>query len=107
MNRVRLEVIKKDLHEDLAREYGRVRNGEFMSQPCTGYKVGQVWFSEDARKPAGFCEDAWRSVYQFVFAFANGAQSVFDGRRTARKDIAITCCNDGIRPVYFKIEPAV
>ena len=108
MYRVKLTVVKKDVFLDLTEKYSRRKNGEPITQPCGGweggYKVGQSWISQDAEKPQGFCEDAWRTVYQFVFALANGAPTLYNGERTVRPDIAITNCNDGLRPVYFKIE---
>jgi uncharacterized repeat protein (TIGR04076 family) len=30
-------------------------------------------FYADYAKPEGFCDEAWKSIYQFAFALAHGA----------------------------------
>jgi len=36
---------------------------------------GQVFYADYA-KPAGFCDEAWKAVYQYVFALSHGAGQV-------------------------------
>lgn len=60
----------------------------------------------DYEMPAGFCDVAWRSIYPNVFALCHGEK----GSRVQytdwvnREGLAICCCHDGLRPVFFKIE---
>ena len=40
-------------------------------------KEGQVLYADYA-KPDGFCDEAWKAIYQYVFALSHGAaQDVF------------------------------
>ena len=72
---------------------------------CRMMEAGQV-FLADYAKPEGFCDEAWKAIYQYVFALAHGAgDDVFyygDWIRTP--GVAICSCNDGLRPVIFKLE---
>ena len=61
MKKCRLTILKTTLNEDLAREYG-VKG----LSACPLMKEGQVFIS-DYGKPDGFCDEAWKAVYQYVF----------------------------------------
>lgn len=39
---------------------------------CPMMHEGQVFYADYA-KPAGFCNEAWKAVYQYVFALSHGA----------------------------------
>jgi uncharacterized repeat protein (TIGR04076 family) len=39
-----------------------------------------------------------------VFAFHAGGGAFFDGRWMKQENTMIACCNDGVRPVVFKLE---
>ena len=41
---------------------------------------------------------------QYVFALANGARSFYYNDWIRQPGVAIACCNDGLRPVFFKLE---
>ena len=49
-----------------------------------------------------FCGEAWDAVSRYVYAALQGG-SIMKGW-TNDDRMMITCCNDGIRPVIFKIE---
>lgn len=69
-------------------------------------KEGQVFYADYA-KPERFCDEAWKAIYQYVFALANGSNGLyFDVWMDTKKHpgIAIVSCNDGLRPVTIKIE---
>ena len=66
MKKVKITVLRTAFYEDLAREYGV----EGLA-PCSIMKEGQIFYA-DRTKPDGFCDGAWRSIYQYVFALANG-----------------------------------
>ncbi|WP_288268795.1 TIGR04076 family protein [uncultured Methanobrevibacter sp.] len=63
-------------------------------------------FYGDYAKPEGFCDEAWKAIYQYVFALSHGAgEDLFYYDDWIRKPgVAIVCCNDGLRPVIFKLE---
>lgn len=43
-------------------------------------------------------------MYQYVFALSHGSEQFYYGDWIDKEGIAICSCNDGIRPVIFKIE---
>jgi uncharacterized repeat protein (TIGR04076 family) len=67
--------------------------------------VGQE-FTADYAKPAELCDEAWKAIYQYVFALSHGADSglFYYGDWIKTPGVAICSCNDGLRPVIFKIE---
>ena len=62
--------------------------------------------SADYAKPEGFCDEAWKAIYQYVFALAHGSgkEVFYFGDWIRKPGVAICSCNDGIRPVIFKLE---
>ena len=100
MKKVRITVLKTTFDEELAREYG----AEGLSA-CPMLREGQV-LNADKAKAAGFCGEAWKAVYQYVFALAHGAGEhiFYYGDWIRKPGVAICSCNDGLRPVIFKLE---
>lgn len=49
-----------------------------------------------------FCAEAWDCVSRYVYAALQGG-SIMKGWTNNEKEM-IACCNDGTRPVIFKIE---
>ncbi len=100
MHQVKITVIKADVDEALAREYGAEGFG-----PCPAHRVGDT-FVTGCGKPQGFCDEAWKAIYQYVFALAHGGEQVlfYGGDWVRDPGVAICSCNDGLRPVIFKVE---
>lgn len=100
MNKVKITVLKTTLDKELAEQYGV----EGLST-CPFHKAGQVFYADYA-KPDGLCDEAWKAIYQYVFALAHGAQEqiFYYGDWIKEKGVAICSCNDGLRPVIFKLE---
>ncbi len=100
MKRVKIIVLKKMFNEDLAKEYG----ADGLTA-CPMLKEGQV-FNADYAKPDGMCDEAWKAIYQYVFALAHGAgkDTFYYGDWIKTPGVAICSCNDGLRPVIFKLE---
>ena len=100
MKRVKITVLKTTLDQELAAEYGV----EGLTA-CPMLKAGQV-FHADYAKPDGLCDEAWKAIYQYVFALAHGAEKelFYYGDWIRRPGVAICSCNDGLRPVIFKLE---
>jgi len=100
MNKCKITVLKTTFDEELIKEYGV----EGLST-CPMHTAGQTFFADYA-KPDGLCDEAWKAIYQYVFALSHGAdQGVFYYGDWIRKPgVAICSCNDGLRPVIFKIE---
>lgn len=68
-------------------------------------KKDQVFYADYA-KPEGFCDEAWKAIYQYVFALAHGAEKevFYYGDWIRKPGVAICSCNDGLRLVIFKLE---
>ena len=100
MNRVKITVLKTTFDQELADEYGANGLG-----PCPMLRQGDVFFADYA-KPDGFCDEAWKAIYQYVFALAHGSgkELFYYGDWIRKPGVAICSCNDGIRPVIFKLE---
>lgn len=99
MKKVRITILKTTFQQELAEEYGidglRV---------CPLMEEGQVFYADYA-KPDGFCDEAWKAIYQYVFALAHGADEIwYFGDWIKKPGVAIVSCNDGLRPVIMKLE---
>ena len=57
--------------QELAEEYGI--DGLTV---CPLMEEGQVFYADYA-KPDGFCDEAWKAIYQYVFALAHGADEIW------------------------------
>ncbi len=100
MRKVKITVLKTTFQDDLAKEYGI----DGLST-CPFHNVGQT-FLADYAKPEGLCDEAWKAIYQYVFAMAHGAPNGlwYYGDWIKVPGVAIVSCNDGLRPVIFKLE---
>lgn len=102
MNKCKITVLKRTFDEELAAEYG----AEGLSV-CLMLKEGQEFYADFAC-PEGFCNEAWKAIYQYVFALAHGSGKngglFYYGDWIRKPGVAICSCNDGLRPVIFKIE---
>ncbi len=100
MKKVKITVIRKMFNEDLVREYGADN-----LTTCPMLREGQVFYADYA-KPEGLCDEAWKAIYQYVFALAHGAgnETFYYGDWIRKPGVAICSCNDGLRPVIFKLE---
>ena len=64
-------------------------------------KSGQVFYADYA-KPDGFCDEAWKAIYQYVFALAHGSGKdlFYFGDWIRKPGVAIVSCNDGLRRTF-------
>ena len=98
MKKVKITVLKREFKADIAAEYGCDGLG-----PCGRLKDGQVFYA-GIDCPPGLCNTAWKCMHQYIFALQNGVESFFFDTWCRQPHTAIACCNDGFRPVYFKLE---
>jgi len=100
VKKVKITVLKKTFDRELAEEYGAEGLG-----PCPMLREGQVFYGDYA-KPEGLCDEAWKAIYQYVFALAHGdgRELFYYGDWIRKPGVAICSCNDGLRPVIFKLE---
>ena len=97
MNKCKIEVLKTTFDEELAKEYGCKGLGK-----CPMHKVGDIFYGDYA-KPEGLCDEAWKAMYQYVFSISHGSGIFYYGDWIDKPGIAVCSCNDGLRPVIFKI----
>lgn len=99
MKKVKITILKTTLQEDLASEYGV--DG---LTTCSMMNEGEVYYADYA-KPENFCDEAWKAIYQYVFALAHGIDEIwYYGDWIKTPGVAIVSCNDGLRPVIMKLE---
>ncbi len=112
-HRCRVTVLRRNCFVDLQERY----LADPASGPCPCFREGQVY--EFWREPerddfyhlgrgtlAGGgdfpCGEAWDAVSRYVYTALQGGSIMHGWTRDERMMIA--CCNDGTRPVTFKIE---
>ena len=87
--RLRLSVLRVTLDEALDEE---LRGGH--GGPCPVFQEGQEFVvGSPYFCPEGFCAWAWADIRTFIMAAYFGAEAP-----------QISCCTDGVRPVFFRIE---
>lgn len=97
MKSCKITVMRKAFYADLAAVY------ENPIEHACDVSEGQVFISENARRPENLCPSAWDSMEPFVRELACGGGGFFDGWMKNEKSAMISC-NDGFRPVSFLIE---
>ena len=98
MKIVKITVLETSLRKDFADKYAV--DG---LEPCPVLKAGQVFYATNTC-PKGMCDAAWRTINQYVFALACGVREFYGGGWMKKPGEVVTCFNDGLRPVYFKLE---
>ena len=109
----KVTVLERKVFPDLQREF--LANPE--SGPCPCFQEGQVFeFHREPERDDFYrlgrgtlegggdfpCGEAWDCISRYVYAALQGGAIM---RRWTRDDrLMVACCNDGTRPVVFKIE---
>ena len=97
MKNVKITAVRKADYKDLQSMYENV-----IEHTCD-LEEGMTWVSREGKKPDGMCDEAWKSMCEFVEALARGEGNFFDGWMKNPYSAMISC-NDGFRPVSFLIE---
>ena len=99
----KITVIKKYYDQELVQEYcANTKTGE-----CKKFEVGQIFFITkgdyfNMMKGHDFCSEAFACIQHYIYAALQGG-SIMEGWMKD-EHVMIACCNDGVRPVVFKIE---
>jgi uncharacterized repeat protein (TIGR04076 family) len=67
---------------------------------CTVFEDGQTFLTEYTRMPEGFCPGAWADLFRYVVGLQSGANYPWMNE----PGTVLACCNDGFRPVIFRLE---
>ncbi len=101
-HKCKITVLKRECYKDLQEKY----LADPKSGPCPYFREGQVIMVDSDnffRMLNGtFCAEAWDCISRYVYAALQGG-SIMQGW-TNDERVMITCCNDGTRPVVFKLE---
>lgn len=97
MKNVKITAVRKADYKDLQSMYENV-----IEHTCD-LDEGMTWVSREGKKPEGMCDEAWKSMREFVEALARGEGNFFDGWMKNPYSAMISC-NDGFRPVSFLLE---
>ncbi len=101
-HKCRITVLKRECYKDLQEKY----LADPKSGPCPFFREGQEIIVDSDnffRMLNGtFCAEAWDCISRYVYAALQGG-SIMNGWTNDEK-MMITCCNDGTRPVIFKLE---
>ena len=99
-HKVKITVIKKLSSKEV---YGQSlpEVPEDMSAYCDRLEVGQEFIvDESGAMPPGFCYWAWHDVHPVVTTLRFGGNFPW----MKKEGMSYSCCSDGARPVFFKIE---
>ena len=97
MKKVKITAVRKADYKDLQALY------ENPIEHTCDLQEGMVWVSCEGKKPVGLCDEAWKTMREFVEELARGGGNFFDGWMQNPYSAMISC-NDGFRPVSFLIE---
>ena len=85
----KITVLRKTHNKEWNQQF---RNSE--GEPCRVFSEGQEFIPDNIWSvPEGFCPWAWADIRTFIHKVNDGAMNNF-----------VSCCTDGFRPVFFKIE---
>lgn len=100
--KVKITVIDCKCYPDLQEKY----LADPKSGPCPMFHKGDEFIVDLDQWThlmyGKFCGEAWDCVSRYIYTAMNNG-SIMDGWTNDQK-IMIACCNDGTRPVIFKIE---
>jgi len=97
MKKCKITVLKREFNKDLADKYIPIPN----FGPCDLMKEGDVFITTGIfgnECPKDFCAMAWQAICIQASTLAGG------GKVFGHDEVHIACCNDGVRPVIFKLE---
>ena len=99
-SKVKITVIKKMSTKDVYGADFPCQPSEDLEPECPLFNVGDEFIVQEGACPAGFCGWAFADIQRDI------AHLWTEGSYPWVKDegVAICCCTDGLRPVFFKLE---
>ena len=96
-HRVRITVVEKTVNTEFVEAYTD-GTGDWSTGCCHAFEIGHE-FINDGDMPEGIPDWAWCDMQKYVMVLARGGN--FLG---CKPGVFITCCTDGFRPVFYKLE---
>ena len=94
---VKITVMKKLGTKEL---WGDTAPSSSAEDVCPRFHVGDVYVSERLTMPEGWASSwAWHDIFKEVLQLHLGGDFFVDPG-----NVIYSCCTDGMRPVFFKIE---
>lgn len=105
--RIRITVLRAEVDRELAAQYGQLQpDGSRTTHPCPFFHEGDtfVFSLKDGMTGGKFCEMARNDLFTMMTGLLGKASATPAGEK---KNIPpeICCCSDGLRPVFFKLQP--
>ncbi len=102
-NKVKITVLKRLSTEDVYGEDFPFQLTEDYPHVCPRLKDGQEFLVlEDGACPDGFCGWAFADLHRDITHLRYGGKYFY--KDEGDKGVQISCCTDGVRPVFFKLE---
>lgn len=100
-SKVKITVVKKLSTSELFGNNGPVH--ATFEESCPRCNVGDIYMvPEDGSCPDGFCPWAYADIHRDITHLRFGGDYPF----VKEPGVAVQCCTDGLRPVFFKLERA-
>ena len=99
----KITIVKTEYYPELVKEVNTNVQGEFGR--CPYFEVGQEFIINNIDEiPKGFCAWAWADIERdiAIILFGGQPQPVL-----INPNSMYSCCDEGLRPVIFKIERIV
>ena len=105
-HKCKVTVLRRELFKDLQEKY----LADPDSGVCPFYREGQEFLFERYKNRDDFwtegngshCAEAWDCISRYIYTALQGGSIMRNW--TNNEKMMIACCNDGTRPVIFKIE---
>jgi len=105
VHKVKITVLRRELFSDLQEQYCSNPNAGKCNLFYDGQEFILDWNGQGGfqRMMDGtFCAEAWDSISRYIYTAIQGGSPMQGWMKDER--VMIACCNDGTRPVIFKIE---
>jgi uncharacterized repeat protein (TIGR04076 family) len=99
MARVKITVVKR-LNRDIIHADSQPGCSSKGPPVCPLFREGQEFVTDMKSAPAGFCPGAYADLFRYITGLEAGA----DYPWMNEKGVVLAACNDGFRPVIFRLE---
>ena len=100
MPKLKITVTKKLTTKDVYGDSFPTELADDFVPDCPRFQVGEEFILEDGSCPSGFCSWAYADIQRDVTLLRMGGSYPW----IKDKKVGISCCTDGLRPVFFKLE---
>ena len=100
-SKVKITVVRVLARDDVFGQKIPAKCDESLSKVCHRHKEGEEFVvPEDGTCPPGFCNWAYADIHRDITHLRLGG----DFPWMQEMGVAVVCCTDGLRPVFFRLE---